>query len=74
VSTPAPEEEDAEWQESQPSEPAAPAVKSIRQSNDELYAATLAKYDGKVKPAAAELGVSERTIYRWLSLQKKSAR
>lgn len=70
----APLEEDAEWQESQPSEPAAPAVKSIRQSNDELYAATLAKYDGKVKPAAAELGVSERTIYRWLSLQKKSAR
>ncbi|MBO4605349.1 MAG: sigma-54-dependent Fis family transcriptional regulator [Bacteroidales bacterium] len=66
--------DDAEWQESQPSEPAGPAVKSIRQSNDELYAATLAKYDGKVKPAAAELGVSERTIYRWLSLQKKSAR
>ena len=64
-------EEDAEWQESQPSEPAGPAVKSIRQSNDELYASTLAKYDGKVKPAAAELGVSERTIYRWLSLQKK---
>ena len=61
-------EDEAEWQESQPSEP---AVKSIRQSNDELYAATLAKYDGKVKPAAAELGVSERTIYRWLSLQKK---
>ena len=64
-------EEDAEWQESQPSEPAGPAVKSIRQSNDELYAATLAKYDGKVKPAAAELGVSERTIYRWLANQKK---
>ena len=67
----APIEEDAEWQESQPSEPAGPAVKSIRQSNDELYAATLAKYDGKVKPAAAELGVSERTIYRWLANQKK---
>ena len=61
------EEQEAEWQESQPSEP---VVKSIRQSNDELYASTLAKYDGKVKPAAAELGVSERTIYRWLSLPK----
>ena len=61
------EEQEAEWQESQPSEP---VVKSIRQSNDELYASTLAKYDGKVKPAAAELGVSERTIYRWLSLRK----
>ena len=69
----APIEDEAEWQESQPSEPAAPSVKSIRQSNDELYAATLAKYDGKVKPAAAELGVSERTIYRWLSNQKKTA-
>ncbi|MCR4909968.1 MAG: sigma-54 dependent transcriptional regulator [Bacteroidales bacterium] len=69
----APIEDEAEWQESQPSEPAAPSVKSIRQSNDELYAATLAKYDGKVKPAATELGVSERTIYRWLSNQKKTA-
>ncbi len=69
----APIEDEAEWQESQPSESAAPSVKSIRQSNDELYAATLAKYDGKVKPAAAELGVSERTIYRWLSNQKKTA-
>ena len=61
------EEQEAEWQESQPSEPAA---KSIRQSNDELYTSTLAKYDGKVKPAAAELGVSERTIYRWLANRK----
>ena len=69
----APIEDEAEWQESQPSEPAAPSVKSIRQSNDELYASTLAKYDGKVKPAATELGVSERTIYRWLSNQKKTA-
>ena len=64
------EDQEAEWQESQPAEPAGPVVKSIRQSNDELYASTLAKYDGKVKPAAAELGVSERTIYRWLSLRK----
>ena len=64
-------EDEAEWQESQPDEPSGPAVKSIRQSNDELYASTLAKYDGKVKPASAELGVSERTIYRWLAQQKK---
>ena len=63
--------DEAEWQESQPDEPAGPAVKSIRQSNDELYASTLAKYDGKVKPAAAELGVSERTIYRWLAQHKE---
>ncbi len=64
-------EDEAEWQESQPDEPAAPAVKSIRQSNAELYENTLAKYDGKVKLAAAELGVSERTIYRWLAKQNK---
>ena len=63
--------DEAEWQESQPADPAGPAVKSIRQSNDELYASTLAKYDGKVKLAAAELGVSERTIYRWLAQKKK---
>ena len=64
-------EDEAEWQESQPDEPAGPAVKSIRQMGEELYASTLAKYDGKVKLAAAELGVSERTIYRWLAQQKK---
>lgn len=62
-----PDVDEVEWQDAQPS---APAAKSIRQSNDELYAATLAKYGGKVKPASVELGVSERTIYRWLSQQK----
>ena len=68
----APAVDEAEWQESQPAEPVAPSSsKSIRQSKDDLYAATLAKYDGKVKPAAEELEVSERTIYRWLAERKK---
>jgi len=68
----APAVDEAEWQESQPAEPVSPSSsKSIRQSKDDLYAATLAKYDGKVKPAAEELEVSERTIYRWLAERKK---
>lgn len=61
--------EEAEWQES--SIPEEPQVKSIKESNDELYEKTLAKYGGKVKPAAKELGVSERTIYRWRAEKKQ---
>lgn len=61
--------EEAEWQES--SIPEEPQVKSIKESNDELYEKTLAKYGGKVKPAAKELGVSERTIYRWRAERKQ---
>lgn len=64
--------DDAEWQEQAPAAPLEEAkTKSIKESNDELYEKTLAKYGGKVKPAAEELGVSERTIYRWRSQQKK---
>ena len=60
--------DDAEWQEST----AAPvSARTLRQSTDEIYAQVLARYDGKVKPAAAELGISERTLYRWLDKQKK---
>ena len=32
----------------------------------------LEKHDGKVKEAAAELGISERTIYRKLADKKKN--
>ena len=60
--------DDAEWQEST----AAPvSARTLKQSTDEIYAQVLARYDGKVKPAAAELGISERTLYRWLDKQKK---
>lgn len=48
-----------------------PAETTIRKANDDLIERTLAKYGGKVKPAAAELGISERTIYRKLA-EKKS--
>ena len=44
---------------------------SMRKANDELIERTLAKYGGKVKPAAAELGISERTIYRKLAEKKE---
>lgn len=43
---------------------------SIRKSNDDLIEKCLAKHGGKVKPAAAELGISERTIYRKLAEKK----
>lgn len=60
--------DDAEWQEST----AAPvSARTLRQSTDEIYSQVLTRYDGKVKPAAAELGISERTLYRWLDKQKK---
>ena len=46
---------------------------SIRKINDDLIEKCLAKHGGKVKPAAAELGISERTIYRKLA-EKKNAK
>lgn len=50
-------------------EPIKPAT--IRNSNDELIERTLAKYNGNVKLAAEELGISERTIYRRRAEKKK---
>ena len=54
-------------------EPAAPEIsaRSMREANDELIDKVLAKYGGKVKPAAQELGISERTIYRKLAERKQ---
>lgn len=48
-----------------------PQETTIRKASNDLIEKTLAKYGGKVKPAAAELGISERTIYRKLA-EKKS--
>ena len=48
-----------------------PESLSIRSLNDDLIEKCLAKHGGKVKPAAAELGISERTIYRKLAEKKK---
>ncbi len=65
--------DDADWQENTSIADVVSTPRSLKQNNDELYRQVLEKNDGKVKPAAAELGVSERTIYRWLDKQKKNA-
>lgn len=65
--------DDADWQENTSVANVVSTPRSLKQNNDELYRQVLEKNDGKVKPAAAELGVSERTIYRWLDKQKKNA-
>ena len=44
---------------------------NMRQMSDELIERALARHGGKVKPAAQELGISERTIYRKLAEKKK---
>jgi len=44
---------------------------SMKQMNLELIERALARHGGKVKPAAQELGISERTIYRKLAEKKK---
>lgn len=53
---------------------AAPEGISIRKASDELIERALAKHGGKVKPAAAELGISERTIYRKLAEWKEKGK
>ena len=47
-----------------------PSATSMEEANDLLIKRCLAKHDGKVKPAAEELGISERTIYRKLAKMK----
>ena len=44
---------------------------SMKQMGDDLIERALARHGGKVKPAAKELGISERTIYRKLAEKKK---
>ena len=48
-----------------------PQELSMRQMGDDLIERALARHGGKVKPAARELGISERTIYRKLAEKKK---
>ena len=52
----------------------APEGISIRKMGDELIERALAKHGGKVKAAAAELGVSERTVYRKLAEWKNNGK
>lgn len=48
-----------------------PKVTSMEEASDLLIKKCLAKHDGKVKAAAEELGISERTIYRKLAKMKQ---
>lgn len=48
-----------------------PKVTSMKEASDLLIKKCLAKHDGKVKAAAEELGISERTIYRKLAKMKQ---
>lgn len=57
-------DDDAEWQEQS-------EVLSIRKNTGELIERALEKHGGNVKAAAAELGISERTVYRKLAKNKK---
>ena len=49
-----------------------PKVTSMEEVSDLLIKKCLAKHDGKVKAAAEELGISERTIYRKLAKMKQN--
>ena len=60
--------DDVEWQE-----PAPAGTVSIRQANDALIEKALEKHGGNIREAAAELGLSERTIYRKLAKKKEKA-
>ena len=62
---PTEEPEEQEYQESRPVEQL-----SIKEANDEMIERVLAKHGGKVKPAAEELGISERTLYRKIAKNK----
>ena len=55
-------------------EPAITQEINLKRANDELIWMCLEKHDGKVKEAAAELGISERTIYRKLADKKKNGK
>ena len=59
-----PEEQMPAFDESEPQE------MNMRQMSDDLIERALARHDGKVKEAARELGISERTIYRKLAKKK----
>ena len=52
--------EDQEFDEQQPED------MSIKSANMDLIEKVLRKHDGNRKAAAAELGISERTLYRKL--------
>ena len=64
--SPGPGEDDAEWQESQVQDSSSPEDHSlsIRDAEEKNIRLALEKHHGNRKLAAAELGISERTLYR----------
>lgn len=58
--------EEPEWQDTE-----CEKGLSIRKASDDLIEKALEKHGGKVKEAAKELGISERTLYRKLSKNKQ---
>jgi DNA-binding NtrC family response regulator len=69
-----PEENEPEEQQLDPDTAPIREGLSIRKAGDELIERALAKHAGKVKAAAAELGISERTIYRKLAEWKEKGK
>jgi len=65
--------DEADWQEpdTQEQSPAAPADLSLQKVSEDLIQKALEKHNGNRKLAAAELGISERTLYRRLSKEMK---
>ena len=68
------EENEPEEQQLDPESAPVPEGLSIRKAGDELIERALARHGGKVKAAAAELGISERTIYRKLAEWKEKGK
>ena len=69
-----PEENEPEEQQLEPETAPVTEVMSMRKAGDELIERSLLKHGGKVKAAAAELGISERTIYRKLAEWKEKGK
>ena len=65
--------QDAEWQDSEPATPV-PASDdlSLQHAEEDNILKALEKHHGNRKLAAAELGISERTLYRRLSRNEKN--
>ncbi|MBO4264365.1 MAG: sigma-54-dependent Fis family transcriptional regulator [Bacteroidales bacterium] len=68
--TPPQDEPEDQIPEEHPAETAAPL--SLKRAGDDMIERALARHGGNVKEAAAELGISERTIYR-RNAKKKQA-
>ena len=60
--------DEAEWQEQ-----VSPEI-SLKKASDNLIQKALERHGGNIKEAAAELGISERTIYRKLAKQKEEGK